>query len=142
LTGWTNASAGLPDVHVRSLAVCGTDIFAGTGYEGVWRRPLSEMITSVHLLPGEQAQEFSLDQNYPNPFNPSTTIRYGLPKRSHVTLTVLNILGQPVATLSQGEQEAGYHEVRFEGSGLSSGVYLYRMRAGSYTETKKLLLLR
>jgi photosystem II stability/assembly factor-like uncharacterized protein len=142
LTGWTIANAGFPGVYVGSLAVCGTDIFAGTRYEGVWRRPLSEMITSVHPSSDELAQDFSLDQNYPNPFNPSTIIRYGLPKRSHVTLTVLNMLGQHVTTLSQGEQEAGYHEVKFEGSGLASGCYLCRMRAGPYTETKRLLLLR
>jgi hypothetical protein len=81
-------------------------------------------------------------QNYPNPFNPSTTIRYGLPNRSHVSLTVFNTLGQQVSQLVNGEQEAGYHEVNFDASGLSSGVYLYRMQAGSYVETRKLLLVR
>ncbi len=84
---------------------------------------------------------FTLLQNYPNPFNPSTTIRFALPQRSHVTLTVFNCLGQQVATLVQGEEEAGYHQVRFDGSGLSTGVYLYRLQAGSYVQTRKLLLL-
>ena len=83
-----------------------------------------------------------LYQNYPNPFNPSTTIRYGLPQRLPVTLTIFNTLGQQVALLQNGEQEAGYHEVLFEGSGLSSGVYFYRIEAGSFVETRKLLLLR
>jgi len=85
---------------------------------------------------------FSLSQNYPNPFNPSTTIRYGLPNRSHVKLTVFNTLGQQVALLQNGEQEAGYHEVKFDGSGLSSGVYFYRIEAGSFVQTRKLLILR
>jgi formylglycine-generating enzyme len=85
---------------------------------------------------------FSLDQNYPNPFNPSTTIRYAVPVRSHVTLTIFNTIGQQVATLVQGEQEAGYHEVRFEASGLASGVYLYRMQAGDFVQTRKLVLLQ
>ena len=79
---------------------------------------------------------------FPNPFNLSTTIRYGLPTRSHVTLTVFNTLGQLVAMLVQGEQEAGFHEVQFDASGLASGVYLYRLTAGSYVETRKLILVR
>jgi len=84
----------------------------------------------------------TLGQNYPNPFNPSTTIRYGLPSRSHVTLAIFNTLGQQVATLVEGEMEAGYHEVAFDASGLSSGVYFYRITAAGFMETKRLMLLR
>ena len=83
-----------------------------------------------------------LSQNYPNPFNPSTTVRYGLPSRAHVALTVFNTLGQLVSTLVQGEQDPGYHEVRFDGANLPSGVYFYRMQAGSFVETRRLVLLR
>ncbi len=86
--------------------------------------------------------DYEVSQNYPNPFNPSTTIRYGLPSRAHVTLAVFNTLGQQVATLIQGEQKAGYHEVRFDGSTLPSGIYFYRIQAGTFTDTKKLLLVR
>jgi hypothetical protein len=86
--------------------------------------------------------DFRLSQNYPNPFNPSATIRFGLPHKSHVSLTVYNTLGQQVTTLVQGEQEVGYHEVRFDASGLSSGVYFYRLKAGTYVETRKLLIQR
>ena len=85
---------------------------------------------------------FELAQNYPNPFNPSTAIRYGLPNRSHVLLTIYNTLGQQVAVLQNGEQEAGYHEVKFDATNLSSGVYFYRLEAGSFVQTRKLLLLR
>jgi hypothetical protein len=90
--------------------------------------------------------------NYPNPFNPTTIIRYGLSERGHVTLTVFNTLGQVVAHLVDEDREAGYHEVRFpaqggsasggDGSGLSSGVYLYRLTAGSLVQTRKMLLVR
>ncbi|MCC6398609.1 MAG: T9SS type A sorting domain-containing protein [Bacteroidetes bacterium] len=83
-----------------------------------------------------------LYQNYPNPFNPSTTIRYGLPSRAFVSVTVINTIGQRIATLVQGGQDAGYHEVVFDAKRLPSGVYFYRLQAGSYVETRKMLLVR
>ena len=83
-----------------------------------------------------------LFQNYPNPFNPSTTIRYSVPTRSRVVLTVYNTLGQQVASLANGEQEAGFYSAIFEANNLASGVYFYRLQTGNYFETKKLLLLR
>jgi hypothetical protein len=85
---------------------------------------------------------FTLEQNYPNPFNPSTVIRYGIPHRSQVSLMVYNALGQAVSELIAGEEEAGEHEVRFDGSGLASGVYFYRLRAGDFVVTKTLTLLK
>ncbi len=85
---------------------------------------------------------FALDQNYPNPCNPSTTIRYALPNRSMVTLTVFNLLGEEVARLVAGEKEAGYHEVQFDGGNLESGIYFCRMQAGNFTQTRKLMVLR
>jgi len=85
---------------------------------------------------------FQLEQNYPNPFNPTTTIRYAIPQRIHVTLSVYNSLGQLVATLVNETKDAGYHDVRFDASGLASGVYFYRLMAGDYLATKRLLLIR
>ena len=85
---------------------------------------------------------FSLDQNYPNPFNPTTTIRYGLPHAADVTLRVYNTLGQEVAQLVNEQQQAGYHENAFRGDGLASGVYFYRIQAGSFVQSRKLVLLR
>jgi uncharacterized Ntn-hydrolase superfamily protein len=92
--------------------------------------------------PGAAPENFVLHQNFPNPFNPSTTIRYGLPNRSHVTLTVYNTLGQTVSVLQNDEQEAGYHDVTFDGARLSSGVYFYRIEAGLFVQTRKLILLQ
>jgi photosystem II stability/assembly factor-like uncharacterized protein len=87
-------------------------------------------------------KDYLLSQNYPNPFNPSTTIGYCLPLRAHVTLTVYNTLGQQVALLQNGEQDAGYHDVKFNAAGLSSGLYFYRLQTGMYVETKKFILAK
>ena len=96
----------------------------------------------IEELEYSSTREFSLCQNYPNPFNPSTTIRYGLPNRSHVTLAVFNTLGQQVALLQNGEQVAGYHEVKFDGSDLASGVYFYRLSAEGFVQSKRFVLLK
>ena len=98
--------------------------------------------TAVNEREGMLPLTFTLFQNYPNPFNPSTTIHYGLPHSSFVTLAVYNTLGQQVAQLVNGQQQAGYHNVVFRGDGLASGMYFYRLEAGSFTSVKKLLLLR
>jgi hypothetical protein len=90
----------------------------------------------------EAPKEFALFQNHPNPFNPSTTIRYALPQRSLIALSVFNTLGQHVAQLVNGDMEAGYYEVKFDATGLPSGMYFYRMQAGTFVETRKLLLVR
>ncbi len=87
-------------------------------------------------------QLFKLHQNYPNPFNPRTTIRYELPKSSMVTLSVYDILGREVKTLVNEAKQPGTYTVEFDGSGLASGVYFYRLQAGGFVEAKKLLLLR
>lgn len=87
-------------------------------------------------------RDYDLAQNFPNPFNPSTVIRYAIPVKSHVLLTVHNLLGQLVATVVNGDEDAGFHEVRFEATGLASGVYLYRIEAGKFVQTRKLTLIR
>jgi hypothetical protein len=89
-----------------------------------------------------QPTEFSLAQSYPNPFNPTTTIRYGLPRAARVRMEVFSIIGEKVALLVDGPQIAGYHEVTFNAAGLASGSYVYRIVAGDYVATKKLVLLK
>jgi hypothetical protein len=83
-----------------------------------------------------------LSQNYPNPFNPTTTISYQLPMQNHVTLKVFDMLGREVATLVNGVEEPGYKSINFNANGLASGMYYYRLQAGNFIETKKLILLR
>jgi hypothetical protein len=83
-----------------------------------------------------------LQQNYPNPFNSATKIPYGVPLAQAIRLTVFNTLGQEIAVLWDGVQTEGYHDAIFEGKGLSSGVYFYRLQSGGLVLTRKLLLLR
>ncbi len=141
-TSWTAVDSGLTDSVVASLAVSGANLFAGTYSSGVWRRPLSEMVTQVKHVNNQVASYYALEQNYPNPFNPTTTIGYQLPIESHVTLKVYDVLGSEVGTLVNERQNAGPHAIRFNASNLPSGVYFYRLEAGTYHDTKKLLLLK
>ncbi len=87
-------------------------------------------------------REFVLEQNFPNPFNPSTQISYAVPTREHVQIRVFDLLGNEVATLVDGVKDQGVHLVRWNASGVSSGVYFYRMTSGTFTATRRLLLLR
>ena len=98
--------------------------------------------TSVHNLMSDVDHDYELAQNYPNPFNPSTTIRYILPQASLVRLSMYNAVGQQVARLVGEQQQRGIHEVVFHGDGLASGLYYYRLTTGSFTETKKILLVK
>ncbi len=138
---WNAFNAGLPNATVWDLAVLDSNLFAGTA-NGLFRRSLSAATSGDELPSSDEPYTFTLEQNYPNPFNPSTTIRYALPDRAHVTLSVYNTLGQQVASLVDAVQEPGEHSVRFDGSGLASGVYFYRLRAGEYVTTKRLVLVR
>lgn len=87
-------------------------------------------------------KDFALYQNYPNPFNPSTTIKFALPEKANVQLTIFNSLGEKVAELFEGELDEGYHEVNFDASMFSSGIYLYQLQAGNFNSVKKMLLLK
>jgi membrane-bound inhibitor of C-type lysozyme len=98
--------------------------------------------TIAAVRPMQDPTTFALSQNYPNPFNPSTSIKYQVESRQYVTLTVYNVLGERVATLVDGTQSAGQHQVVFDGSRYASGTYFYRLQAGSKAETKKMILVK
>ncbi|AFH50712.1 5'-Nucleotidase domain protein [Ignavibacterium album JCM 16511] len=103
-------------------------------------------LTKQFILIYTQPKEFKLEQNYPNPFNPTTRIRYSIPNvgtgLALSTLKVYDILGNEVVTLVNEEKPAGYYEIEFNATELSSGVYFYRLQSGNFTQTKKMILMR
>ena len=101
-----------------------------------------DVISSIKQINQELPKKFSLSQNYPNPFNPKTIINYELPITNYVDISIYNVLGQKVATLVNGKQQAGFYTVEWEAHGMASGVYYYRLVAGEYMNTKKLVILR
>ncbi len=91
---------------------------------------------------GNNVKSYSLAQNYPNPFNPTTTIQYSLANTGNVSLKVYDILGREVATLVNGRQTAGEYTVQFNAANLASGIYFYRLQAGDFVQTKKMMLVK
>lgn len=113
---------------------------AQDSFMGTISEIMADRYGSLHVTaaPGE----FTVAQNSPNPFNPSTTIRFTIPAAGHVTVEVFNVAGQTVATLVDGQQEAGEHTVVFDGSRLAAGVYFYTVTAGAFMATKKMTLVK
>ena len=100
------------------------------------------LVSVEQLYNGAIPEKYELSQNYPNPFNPITNIKFQIVERGSVTLKIYDILGNEVTTIINKELEAGYYKYDWDASELASGVYLYRIRAGKYVETKKMLLLK
>lgn len=158
-TSWTAQNNGLTNTNVKSLIITddgadGEYLFAGTinsgSGGGIWRRSLSEMITSIQASNSEFPSVFKLHQNYPNPFNPMTSISFDLPKKSYVVIKIFDVIGREVTTLVNGYLAAGKHVRTWNASSFPSGIYFYRINAqqigGSqrevFTSTKKLLLMK
>jgi len=140
---WTNISEGFdPLYQANTLIVNKPYIFAGRRIRGVWRRLLSEVVTSVELTDDQIPNDFTLKQNYPNPFNPSTNIEYSIPSESFVELKVYDVLGNEVATLVNEQQQAGVYRADFDAVNLPSGIYFARITANEFTQVVKMTLLK
>lgn len=124
------------------LFVVETGLFATNNSPKLWEITLPLRISTAVLQAASPPETFELRQNYPNPFNPSTVISYQLPVNGQVTLKVYDVLGREVQTLVKGRQSAGDHSVRFNAANLPSGVYSYRLEAGTFSQTKKLVLMK
>jgi hypothetical protein len=149
---WEMVNEGLPPGHLRmsSAAAHITSGVTATVYAGMFLDqndggPVYSMeVVATDVGPNESAvpEGFALDQNYPNPFNPQTEIGYRIPETGLVRLSIHDLLGREVATLVDEKKSPGFHQVTWDASGQASGIYFYRLRAGSYVETKKLVLMR
>lgn len=143
---WTlGASGGGSPLQVEA-----SDIFGATPNDEMYFDDYQarSIVTDIddEVLPNIPT-EFALKQNFPNPFNPTTTFRYQLPRNTDVKIVIFNVLGQRVKTLVDARQEPGYYEVQWDalndhGSKVASGIYIYRMQAGDFIKTRKMILLK
>jgi hypothetical protein len=137
---------GTATVHYAALYddVPGSNVLGSNAKSiGTWRYYTQEFPTILGI--GDEIgtiADFQLEQNYPNPFNPGTVIKYTVPERSNVTIKVFDMLGAEVATLVNGLQEADSYEINFDASSLSSGMYIYSIKAGEFSASKKMMLLK
>lgn len=152
-TYWVQRNEGMGNLSVNALTIFNGYVFAGTTDNGVYRRPISELL-GVQTISNQIPSQFSLSQNYPNPFNPSTKIRFAIPDigQRHafdVRLNVYNMPGEEITTLVNEQLNPGTYEADFDGSNYSSGVYYYKLAVhqggsstGDFTETKKMILIK
>ena len=117
-------------------------LFSSGSGANIYASRLCQNSIGIHNINSEVPNAYSLSQNYPNPFNPTTSINFSLPKKGMVKLIIYGILGNEVETLENGTMEAGNYIVDFNASSLSSGVYFYKLTAGDFTSTKKMLLIK
>ena len=103
---------------------------------------VTDDLVSVPGANSEIVSDYQLYNNFPNPFNPATTISYAIPEQSYVELSVLNTLGEQIAILVSDDKEAGNHSVSFDAANLPSGIYFYSIKAGDFTSTKKMILMK
>ncbi len=142
LIGWGATSPALsvvtPEGQIVNELSLPDGVYSYRAYDLPWSAPVTAVSPPAPTAP----PSFSLGQNYPNPFNPSSTIRFSLPSRSFATLTVYNVLGQKLEDLVSGDMDRGEHTVRFDGTNFPSGVYFYRLTAGSLVETRRMVLVK
>jgi photosystem II stability/assembly factor-like uncharacterized protein len=138
---WYPFNDGLPNVVIDDIKITPDDIvYAATHGRGMWMS--SATLTTVEDAERSRPLQFTLGQNYPNPFNPTSVIPFTLERASHVTVRILSTDGRVLRTVLDEKRDAGTHSVAVDANNLSSGVYLYELRAGSERQTRKMLVVR
>ncbi len=139
---WVSFSTGLPLVEIYDMKYKQSAgiLLAATHGRGCWTFDVSQIL-GVNTLAGVP-KEFNLSQNYPNPFNPTTNIKFDIPKNSFVQITIYNELGKAVEQLVNKQMQAGKYETQWNAQNYASGVYFYKLEAGDYNETRKMILLK
>lgn len=141
---WAYADNGIPASIIYRIRIIGDEVVVATHGRGIWSLDLSEVMTSVEEeAVAELPTSFELLENYPNPFNPSTTIGFNLVNDSHIRVTVFDLLGRKVATLTDQPYSRGTHQITWDASGMSSGQYIYRMEAdGQLIGARSMMLVK
>ncbi len=152
INNWSAARGLITIDTVQRAAYASTEYIylplGGTPYGPVWKGPVTVSSSAVDESDfGSIPTTFELEQNFPNPFNPTTSIKFGLPTKSHVSVKIYNLLGQEIATLVDEELTAGTHTTEWNGrdksnSEVASGIYFYKLIAGDYVDTKKMMLIK
>jgi len=139
---WTQWNEGMTGtMNIRSLLVTDEYVYAGTLGNSSFRRHVSDL-TGIRKIGQQMPERFFLGQNYPNPFNPKTVISYELAANTYVSLKIYDAVGKEVAALVEGDEKIGRHNIEWDAANFASGVYFYRLQAGSFIDTKKLVLLK
>ena len=139
---WATQISGIT-TRLNAVSFSDQDNGTAVGDEGVILRTTNGGVTfieekEINTIP----TNYTLNHNYPNPFNPSTTIQYSIKERTSVELILYDILGRQVEVLVNEEQDAGYYKINFDAGRLASGIYFYRLQAGNFVETKKMILMK
>jgi hypothetical protein len=142
-SAWVNTDQYAYEFDSNGIQFRETDqTWDGTIWDNTYRYTSTYILVPTGIKTNNIVSKFELFNNYPNPFNPSTSIKYSIGGKSLVTLKIYDILGREIETIVNKEQTAGSYQVKFDASNLSSGIYLYQLKAGSFVNTKKMVLLK
>ena len=141
---WTQKNQGFGTglILIRDMCISNNYIFAAWMNKSVWRRSYPEILMGIRNISSQIPTLFSLKQNYPNPFNPITKIQFDVMKTENVKITVFDIAGKELEVLVDKRMQPGTYEVEWSGEKYASGIYFYRMQAGDYVETRKMVLMK